>query len=72
MKQGSYSEELRQEIIQQNLQEKKSIKWLSLEYGVSTSTISRWLTVHRNRQSREKHQIQCVLKMEKETVNNED
>lgn len=53
MKPGPYSEELKQEIIQRNLKEKRSIKSLSLEYGMSTSTISRWLTVYRNREVRE-------------------
>ena len=65
MKSGPYSKELKQEIIQMNLKEKRSIKSLSLEYGISTSTISRWLTVHRNRQSRDNNQIQCDLKVEK-------
>ena len=53
MRSGPYSEELKQEIIQLNLEEKRSIKSLSMEYGISTSTISRWLTVYRNREARE-------------------
>jgi len=53
MRSGPYSEELKLEIIQRNLKEKRSIKSLSLEYGMSTSTISRWLTVYRNREARE-------------------
>lgn len=52
MRTGPYSEELKQEIIQLNLKEKRSIKRLSLEYGISTSTISRWLTIYRNREAR--------------------
>lgn len=53
MRSGPYSEELKQEIIQLNLKENRSIKSLSLEYGISTSTISRWLTVYRNQKERE-------------------
>ena len=53
MRSGPYSEELKQEIIRLNLKEKRSIKSLSLEYGISASTISRWLTVYRNREARE-------------------
>lgn len=53
MRPGPYSEELKQEIIHLNLKEKRSIKRLSLEYGISTSTISRWLTIYRNREARE-------------------
>jgi transposase-like protein len=49
MRSGPYSEELKQEIIQLNLEEKRSIKSLSMEYGISTSTISRWLTTYRNK-----------------------
>ena len=33
MRSGPYSEELKQEIIQLNLEEKRSIKNLSMEYG---------------------------------------
>ena len=51
MRSGPYSEELKQEIIQLNLEEKRSIKSLSMEYGISTSTISRWLITYRNRQA---------------------
>ena len=51
MRSGPYSEELKQEIIQLNLEEKRSIKSLSMEYGISTSTISRWLITYRNRYS---------------------
>ena len=51
MRSGPYSEELKQEIIQLNLEEKRSIKSLSMEYGISTSTISRWLITYRNRHS---------------------
>ena len=53
MRSGPYSEELKLEIIQLNLEEKRSIKSLSMEYGISTSTISRWLTVYRNLNARE-------------------
>ena len=53
MKPGPYSEELKQEIIRLNLKENRSIKSLSLEYGISTSTISRWLITYRNQKERE-------------------
>lgn len=52
MRPGSYSKELKQLIIQLNMKEKRTIQSLSKEYGVSTSTISRWLTVHRNQNAR--------------------
>ena len=55
MKSGPYSKELKQEIIQMNLKEKRSIKSLSLEYGISQSTISRWLTIQRNMQSKDNY-----------------
>lgn len=53
MRPGPYSEDLKQEIIHLNLKERRSIKSLSREYGISTSTISRWLTVYRNQIVRE-------------------
>ena len=45
----AYEEVIRREIIQLHLEKKKTIKSLSDEYGVSPSTISRWIIAFRNK-----------------------
>ena len=44
-----YGKAVKEEIIKLNLDQKRTIISLSEEYGISSSTISRWLTVNRNR-----------------------
>ena len=46
-----YGKDVREEIIKHHLEQKRTIASLSKEYGISQSTISRWLTVQRNMQS---------------------
>lgn len=45
----AFSAEFRQKIVDLNLVQGKSIKWLAEEYDVSASTISRWVTHFRNK-----------------------
>ena len=45
----SYDKELKETIIKLHLEQKKTIASLSEEYGISPSTISRWITVSKNR-----------------------
>lgn len=46
-----YGRAVKEEIIKLHLEKKRTITSLSEEYGISQSTISRWLTVQRNMQS---------------------
>lgn len=57
MRLGPYSEDLKQEIIHLKLEEKRTIQSLSKEYGVSVSTISRWVTIHRNTATKKTEEI---------------
>ena len=45
----AYEEVIRREIIQLHLEKNKTIKSLSDDYGVSPSTISRWIIAFRNK-----------------------
>lgn len=47
----TYGREVREIIIKLHLDNKRTIASLSKEYGISSSTISRWLTVNKNRSS---------------------
>lgn len=49
MKAGPYTDSFKENIIRLHLTQKRTIQSLSKEYGVSTSTISRWLTFYKNR-----------------------
>lgn len=51
----TYGEDVREEIIKLHLEKKQTITSLSEEYGISQSTISRWLIVQRNLQSKENY-----------------
>lgn len=51
MKAGPYTDSFKENIIRLHLTQKRTIQSLSKEYGVSTSTISRWAIVHRNRKT---------------------
>ena len=53
MKAGPYTDSFKENIIRLHLAQKRTIQSLSKEYGVSTSTISRWITAYRNRQARD-------------------
>lgn len=44
----TYGKKIRDEIIKLHLEKKRTIASLSKEYGISASTISRWLIVERN------------------------
>ena len=45
----AFNTEFRNKILQLYLEQGKSIKWLAEEYGVSASTVSRWIIVYRNK-----------------------
>ena len=53
MKAGPYTDSFKENIIRLHLNQKRTIQSLSKEYGVSTSTISRWVIAYRNRKTRE-------------------
>ena len=44
-----FSTEFRDRIVQLHIDQGKAISWLAKEYGVSASTVSRWVIVYRNR-----------------------
>ena len=48
MRAGPYTDSFKENIIRLHLTQKRTIQSLSKEYGVSTSTISRWVTVYKN------------------------
>ena len=54
MRAGSYTDSFKENIIRLHLTQKRTIQSLSKEYGVSTSTISRWVIYYRNRIIKEK------------------
>ena len=54
MRAGPYTESFKENIIRLHLIQGRTIQSLSKEYSVSTSTISRWLIIHRNRTIKEK------------------
>lgn len=43
-----YSKDVREEVIKLHLDQKRTIASLSKEYGMSLSTVSRWLIAERN------------------------
>ena len=45
----AFSVEFRNKIVQLHLDQGKTIKWLAEEYGISASTVSRWIIVYRNK-----------------------
>ena len=47
-----YGKDIREEIVKLHLEQKRTIASLSKEDGISKSTISRWLLVQKNMQSR--------------------
>lgn len=50
-----YGRAVKEEIIKLCLEKKRTIISLSEEYGISQSTISRWLTIQRNMQSKDNY-----------------
>lgn len=48
MKTRSYNKDLRETVIKLHLDQKRTIASLSKEFGISTSTVSRWIIAHRN------------------------
>ena len=54
MRAGPYTDSFKENIIRLHLDQRRKIQSLSKEYGVSTSTISRWLIIHRNQTIKEK------------------
>ena len=55
MKSGPYTEAVKNNIIRLHLEQNRTISSLSEEYGISQSTISRWLTVQKNMQSKDNY-----------------
>lgn len=51
-----YTEEFRKNIVRLHLEEKRTLKSLGAEYGVSVSTVSRWVIYHKNKSIRDEHQ----------------
>ena len=49
-----YGKDVRNEIVKLHLEQKRTIASLSEEYGISSSTISRWIIAQRNMKSRER------------------
>ena len=48
MRVGRYDDQQKEKIIKLHLEQNHTIASLSKEYGISASTISRWLIVERN------------------------
>lgn len=48
MKAGPYTDSFKENIIRLHMTQKRTIQSLSKEYGVSTSTISRWVITYKN------------------------
>ena len=57
MRGKTYSKDIREEIVKLHLEQKRTIIGLSKEYGISASTISRWIIVSRNRSNQKKNRI---------------
>ncbi len=55
MRPRAYDQEFKEMIIRLHLEGKRTISSLSKEYGISPSTISRWLITQRNRTDKEMH-----------------
>ena len=49
MRTGPYTDSIKENIIRLHLDQKRTIKSLSKEYDVSTSTISRWVIYHKKK-----------------------
>lgn len=52
MSAGPYTDSFKENIIRLHLTQKRTIQSLSQEYGVSTSTISRWVIAYRNQKNK--------------------
>lgn len=52
-----FSAEFRKMIVNLHLEEGRSVKWLAGEYGVSVSTIGRWVICHRNKETSKANQL---------------
>lgn len=48
MRAGPYTDSFKENIIRLHLDQRRTIQSLSKEYGVSTSTISRWVMTYKN------------------------
>ena len=58
MRAGPYTDSFKENIIKLHLTQKRTIQSLSKEYGVSVSTISRWVIISRNTEIKERrHEI---------------
>lgn len=58
MRAGPYTEAFKENIIRLHEDQKRTIQSLSKEYGVSASTISRWVIISRNTEIKERrHEI---------------
>ena len=50
-----YGKDIREEIVKLHLEQKRTIASLSKEYGISASTISRWIIIFRNEKAKLNH-----------------
>ena len=48
-----YTKEFRKNIVRLHLEEKRTLKSLGTEYGVSVSTVSWWIIYHKNKSIRD-------------------
>jgi len=48
MRVKSYDKDLRENVVKLHLEQNMTISRLSEEYGISASTISRWIIIYRN------------------------
>ena len=55
MRVGRYDDQLKEKIIKLHLEQKYTIASLSKEYGISASTISRWIIIFRNEKAKLNH-----------------
>lgn len=63
MRAGPYTDRFKENIIRLHLDQKRTIQSLSQEYGVSASTISRWVTIYRNKQIKCEHVLHNIIKL---------
>lgn len=56
-----YGKDIKEEIIKLHLDQKQTIASLSEEYGISPSTISRWLITFKNIECRRNNQCRVKL-----------
>ena len=52
-----FSAEFQNMIVKLHFDEGRSAKWLAEEYDVSVSTIGRWVTCHRNKETSKAKQL---------------